>query len=146
MGTVISSCPFWLGGRSSSIRSVNLLRQHRLFLFLFTVTDINLYPPIFILHELLLPTRWIEEASTQLLNGRNQKAHARFIQPTHALCFVLIACRRSASARTYNPLSRTYHPLFSRNVHGIINCRRRQVTVTCRCLTTCSCLRVVQHS
>jgi len=107
-----------------------LLWQPWIFTFLLPFNDNNVYPPIFILQVV---------SSIRISDRRNQQAavlgeikkrmrglfnlHMRFASSG------LHADARPLPIHHNRIIPRTYHPLFSRIVHGIINCRRRQLAV-----------------
>ena len=103
-------------------------------------------PPASYCMRFLLSAFRIEETSKQLFWGKLKSPCE--VYSTYTCALLHLDCMQTQSLCQYTTmlLSRTYHPLFSRIVHGIINCRRRQLAVTCRCLTTCSCLGVLAHS
>ena len=103
-------------------------------------------PPTSYCMRFLLSVLRIEETSKQLFLGKLKSPCE--VYSTYTCALLHLNCMQTQSLCQYNTilLSRTYHPLSSRKVHGIINCRRRQLAVTCRCYTTCSCLGVCQHS
>ena len=81
------------------------------------------------------------------LSGEIKKAHAR-VYSTYTCALLYLNCMQTlSSCQNFNHIiPNKPSPLSPKENHGIINCRRRQLAVTCRCWFTCSCLRVVRHS
>ena len=76
----------------------------------------------------------IEEINLQFVSGEIKKAHAR-VYSTYTCALLYHDCMQTLS---FLPKLQSYYTehtisLSPRKKHGIINCRRRQLAVTCRC-------------
>ena len=92
-----------------------------------------IYPPIFILYVVSSILKRIEETNKQLFQGKLKSACE--VYSTYTCALLRLDCMQTLSPLPTPTilLFRTHHLLSSRKDHGIINCCRGQLAVTCRC-------------